>query len=147
MPRPDTRVAPAAPPRPSRHLGARPPATLWALLLCAGVLSACGGGASPDTGPGETSGSSGSSGSGTGTTVATVAQPANTAGRLLASNCFQCHGTGGMGGFEAIRGSEAAELREFRDLARKPARSDIMAAHAQGYTDAQVAAIVQYLQQ
>lgn len=66
-------------------------------------------------------------------------------GRLLASNCFQCHGTGGTGGFDKIRGGEAEEIREYRDLARKPARQDIMAAHAQGYTDAQIALILQNL--
>ncbi len=66
-------------------------------------------------------------------------------GRLLASNCFQCHGTGGTGGFDKIRGGEAEEIREYRNLARKPARQDIMAAHAQGYTDAQIALILQNL--
>lgn len=66
-------------------------------------------------------------------------------GRLLASNCFQCHGTGGTGGFEKIRGSEADEVREYRNLAKEPARRDIMAAHAQGYTDAQLALIIQNL--
>ena len=77
-------------------------------------------------------------------TTATVSQPASTAGRLLASNCFQCHGTGGVGGFERIRGSDAAEVK---DYLRKPARSDIMAAHAQGYTSAQLDAIIAYLKQ
>lgn len=74
----------------------------------------------------------------------TYSQPANTAGRLLASNCFQCHGTGGLGGFDNIRGSEAAEVREYLG---KSASSDIMAAHAQGYTSAQLDAIIAYLQQ
>ncbi|MDO8319599.1 cytochrome c [Rhodoferax sp.] len=72
-----------------------------------------------------------------------VAQPVNTNGRLLASNCFQCHGTGGMGGFESIRG----DAGEVRDYLTKPASSDIMAAHAQGYTSAQLDAIIAYLQQ
>ena len=71
--------------------------------------------------------------------VATAVVP----GRLLASNCFQCHGTQGTGGFENLRG-EADEVAKYRDLARRPARGDIMAAHAQGYTDAQIAAIVAY---
>ena len=65
-------------------------------------------------------------------------------GRLLASNCFQCHGTGGVGGFDRIRGSDAAEVR---DYLRKSASSDIMAAHAQGYTSAQLDAIIAYLKQ
>lgn len=76
--------------------------------------------------------------------TSTVTQPANTSGRLLASNCFQCHGTLGLGGFEKIRGSEASEVVEYL---RKPASADIMAAHAQGYTPAQLQAIVSYLQQ
>lgn len=80
-----------------------------------------------------------SSGSGT-----PVAQPANTTGRLLASNCFQCHGTLGRGGFDNIRGSEAGEVREYLG---KTASADIMAAHAQGYTPAQLDAIVKYLNQ
>ncbi len=71
-------------------------------------------------------------------------QPANTAGRLLASNCFQCHGTGGIGGFDNIRGKEASEVREYLS---RPASSSIMAAHAQGYTTAQLNAIISYLQQ
>ncbi len=82
-----------------------------------------------------------SSGSGSGTPVA---QPANTTGRLLASNCFQCHGTLGRGGFDNIRGGEAGEVSEYLG---KTASGDIMAAHAQGYTPAQLDAIVKYLNQ
>ncbi len=73
-----------------------------------------------------------------------VTQAANTTGRLLASNCFQCHGTGGYGGFDRIRGSEADEVLEYLT---KSAPSSIMAAHAQGYTRAQLLTIIQYLQQ
>lgn len=76
--------------------------------------------------------------------VVTRTQPANTAGRLLASNCFQCHGTGGIGGFDNIRGKEASEVREYLT---QSASSSIMAAHAQGYTTAQLNAIIGYLQQ
>ena len=76
--------------------------------------------------------------------VVTLSQPANTAGRLLASNCFQCHGTGGVGGFDNIRGKEASEIREYLS---QSASSSIMAAHAQGYTTAQLNAIISYLQQ
>ena len=65
-------------------------------------------------------------------------------GRSLASNCFQCHGTLGLGGFDNIRGHEAAEVLDYLS---RPASSNIMAAHAQGYTRAQLSAIVQYLQQ
>lgn len=71
-----------------------------------------------------------------------VTQPASSEGRLLASNCFQCHGTNGTGGFERITGGEAGEVREYRyEIATK----DIMAAHAQGYTNAQLTALVNYL--
>ncbi|HRD97886.1 MAG TPA: cytochrome c [Rubrivivax sp.] len=76
--------------------------------------------------------------------AAAVAQPANTEGRLLASNCFQCHGTLGTGGFDNIRGSEASEVLEYLT---NTANRDIMAAHAQGYTRAQLQSIIAYLQQ
>jgi cytochrome c553 len=79
-----------------------------------------------------------------GSASTTLTQPANTTGRLLASNCFQCHGTGGVGGFDRIRGGDAGEIREY--LTRS-ANSSIMAAHAQGYTTAQLNAIIAYLQQ
>ena len=79
-----------------------------------------------------------------GNTGTTLTQPTNTTGRLLASNCFQCHGTGGVGGFDRIRGGNATEIREY--LSRS-ANSSIMAAHAQGYTTAQLNAIITYLQQ
>lgn len=79
-----------------------------------------------------------------GTSQNSTMQPTNTNGRLLASNCFQCHGTGGKGGFDSIQGKDAAEVREY--LA-KAANSSIMAAHAQGYTSAQLDAIVSYLTQ
>lgn len=73
-----------------------------------------------------------------------IVQPKNTEGRLLASNCFQCHGTMGTGGFENIRGGEAEEVLEYMT---KTASRDIMAAHAQGYTTAQLQKIIAYLQQ
>ena len=73
-----------------------------------------------------------------------VAQPKNTEGRLLASNCFQCHGTMGTGGFDAIRGKDARDVLEFMT---RTASSNIMAAHAQGYTPAQLQLIIAYLQQ
>ena len=82
--------------------------------------------------------------SGRSPSTALVAQPANTEGRLLASNCFQCHGTLGTGGFEQIRGKSANELLEYQ---RKPAASNIMAAHIQGYTAEQLNKIAAYLKQ
>ncbi|MDQ1314581.1 MAG: hypothetical protein QG662_690 [Pseudomonadota bacterium] len=120
----------------------------WAAIFAALLLSACGGGggsesAAPEpeteqeTGP-ETDNSNTVPGA-----PIMLSQPADTTGRLLASNCFQCHGTGGAGGFESIRGSEASEVV---DYLTQPASSDIMAAHAQGYTRAQLEAIIAYLQ-
>lgn len=85
----------------------------------------------------------GYAGGGSGT-PRSVAQPADTSGRLLASNCFQCHGTLGRGGFDSIRGGEADDVLEYLS---KPASSDIMAAHAQGYTRAQLQSIISYLKQ
>lgn len=99
---------------------------LAAGLACCALLLACGG-------KSESSNSSG---------PITMA-PAE--GRLLASNCFQCHGTGGVGGFESIRGSEASEVLEY--LTAPNPRADIMAAHAQGYTRAQLESVIRYLQQ
>ena len=101
-----------------------------ASLLLGTLLTGCGGGS--DTATVSTS------------TTSTVTQPLNTNGRLLASNCFQCHGTLGLGGFDKIRGSDAQEVLEYLT---QPASSDIMAAHAQGYTLDQLKAIVAYLQQ
>jgi sulfide dehydrogenase cytochrome subunit len=107
-------------------------ANLWASAscLCVLFLGACGGNSHTP--------------SSTTANTQTLRQPANTTGRLLASNCFQCHGTGGIGGFENIRGHEAAEVRNYLMQA---ANGSIMAAHAQGYTSAQLDAIITYLQQ
>jgi len=77
------------------------------------------------------------------TPAVAITQPPNTAGRLLASNCFQCHGTGGKGGFSNIS-RDAGDLREFLS---RPANSNIMAAHAQGFTPSQVNLIISYLNQ
>lgn len=138
---PSTMAPHTPPPSPGRppHRAAGLPARLLPLLAL--MLAACGGGGgSTDRTDADT------------TVPEGIAMPAavgdatlDAQGRLLASNCFQCHGTGGSGGFERIRGDEADELREYRDLAREPAREDIMAAHAQGYTDAQITLIIRYL--
>ena len=123
-----------------------------ASLLLGALLTGCGGGTDTAT---TRDGSATTSADGavaselksdrvSTSTTTTVTQPANTNGRLLASNCFQCHGTLGLGGFDKIRGSDAQEVLEYLT---KPASSDIMAAHAQGYTLDQLKAIVAYLQQ
>lgn len=117
----------------------------WAAIFAALLLSACGGGSdSSDSGAPEQETEQETENSNTvpGAPIM-LAQPADTTGRLLASNCFQCHGTGGAGGFESIRGNEASEVL---DYLTQPASSDIMAAHAQGYTRAQLEAIIAYLQ-
>lgn len=89
----------------------------------------------------------GSSGGST-TPVVTPGVPTlSTNGRLLASNCFQCHGTGGTGGFESIRGGEASEVFEYFNGQEGAANRSIMTAHAQGFTQAQLQAIVAYLKQ
>lgn len=113
---------------------------LAAALLCAMQLTGCGGGGSAST----VSPNPATERPPQDSSAGTVPKPLNAEGRLLASNCFQCHGTLGTGGFENIRGSEAKEVLEYLN---KPARSDIMAAHAQGYTPAQLEKIIAYLQQ
>lgn len=118
---------------------------VWVAVAASIVLAACGGGSGGDgaaTTKSSPPRSTISSLSSTTAPAATVA--ASTEGRLLASNCFQCHGTNGTGGFDSIRGGEAEEITEFLT---KTASKDIMAAHAQGYTPAQLQKIIAYLQQ
>lgn len=106
------------------------------LLITPLLLVGCGGGngtAESDVSSEETE-----------RTTGEVTLPATTEGRLLASNCFQCHGTNGTGGFERIAGGEAGEIWEFRS---ETASANIMAAHAQGYTEAQLQALMGYLNQ
>lgn len=107
----------------------------WVAISAALLLTACGGGGGDEgDATDQTAGTSGA--------PITLSQPADTSGRLLASNCFQCHGTGGAGGFENIRGNEASEVL---DYLTDSASSDIMAAHAQGYSRVQLEAIIAYL--
>jgi cytochrome c553 len=67
-------------------------------------------------------------------------------GRLLASNCFQCHGTNGTGGFDSLAGKSATEIYgELRGFASgKEDANGIMAAHAMGFSDAQLKSIASY---
>lgn len=118
---------------------------MWVAVAACAVLSACGGGSGDDNAATTKSSpplSTAKALSSTTAPVTTIA--ASTEGRLLASNCFQCHGTNGTGGFDSIRGGEAEEITEFLT---KTASKDIMAAHAQGYTPAQLKKIIAYLQQ
>jgi len=67
-------------------------------------------------------------------------------GRLLASNCFQCHGTNGAGGFERLMGASSSEiydeLKKFSLGTEDP--NGVMAAHAMGFSDAQLRSIANY---
>jgi sulfide dehydrogenase cytochrome subunit len=87
------------------------------------------------------------SGSTAGVSV-TVTLPASgqPAGRLLASNCFQCHGTNGSGGFDRLSGKNANEIYdELREFASgQEDANGIMAAHAMGFSDAQLRSIASY---
>jgi mono/diheme cytochrome c family protein len=124
------------------------------LALAAALLSACGGGGGGSaTSDNDSSSNTAGAPSPAVTTPTTPVVPGtpsqtvqvgNTSGRLLASNCFQCHGTEGTGGFDNIRGESASEIKEFLT---KAANSNIMAAHVQGYTVAQIDAIAAYLNQ
>jgi cytochrome subunit of sulfide dehydrogenase len=82
-------------------------------------------------------------------TASTPPQPLSTGvlnGRLLASNCFQCHGTNGTGGFDRLAGKSATEIhRELREFASgREEANGIMAAHAMGFSDAQLKSIASY---
>ena len=81
--------------------------------------------------------------------LATVPATAQTvpAGRLLASNCFQCHGTNGRGpGFDELAGKSARELfKDLKEFQSGEEGNGLMAAHARGYTDAQLHALSRYL--
>lgn len=67
-------------------------------------------------------------------------------GRLLASNCFQCHGTGGRdNSFERLAGMSERDLfEEMKELQREDVEREIMARHANGYSDAQIRLIARY---
>jgi cytochrome c553 len=69
------------------------------------------------------------------------------AGRLLASNCYQCHGTNGRGpGFDELAGKSARELyKDLKEFQSGEEGDGLMAAHARGYSDAQLRAISRYL--
>jgi len=69
------------------------------------------------------------------------------AGRLLASNCYQCHGTNGRGpGFDELAGKSSRELyKELKEFQSGEEGNGLMAAHARGYTDAQLQAIARFL--
>ncbi len=115
--------------------------TPWFIVAIACVtLAGCTGGSSSDSSI-ESSSNDTTTGS-TNTTTGTVSGV--TSGRLLASNCYQCHGTYGSGGFDRIMG-KSDMLNELREYAASTKTDDIMAAHVQGYTDAQLQAIATYL--
>jgi cytochrome c553 len=116
-------------------------------MACA-ALAGCTGGSSSDSSSessiGDTNSTSDSSNSNSTAVDATGVVSGVTSGRLLASNCYQCHGTYGSGGFDKIMG-KGDLLGEMREYAASTNTNDIMAAHTQGYTDAQLQAIASYL--
>jgi len=67
-------------------------------------------------------------------------------GRLLASNCFQCHGTNGKSGaFERLAGMSEGELfEEMKELQGEDSSREIMARHANGYSDEQIRLIARW---
>ncbi len=114
-------------------------ATLAATLLLAGALV---------TGPTIAAGLSASATPKPDSNAAALAPATITpnTGRLLASNCYQCHGTNGSGGFERLAGESASEIYgELKEFAASTSSNNIMAAHAAGYTDAQMRAIAAHL--
>lgn len=84
--------------------------------------------------------------SGANAAVVAPASISTAAARLLAANCYQCHGTNGSGGFERLAGESATEIYgELKEFSASTSSNNIMAAHAKGYTDAQLRAIAVYL--
>lgn len=79
-----------------------------------------------------------------GTSAQTTVSPP---GRLLASNCFQCHGTNGKGpGFDRLAGKSANELfGEMKEFQSGKEGDNIMARHVNGFSDAQLRALAQWL--
>lgn len=66
-------------------------------------------------------------------------------GRVLASNCFQCHGTDGRKGFEELAGKSSSSIyQEMKEMQSKAANSNIMNAHARGYSDDEIWLIADY---
>jgi sulfide dehydrogenase cytochrome subunit len=81
---------------------------------------------------------------GTQVSVAQAASPAHP-GRLLASNCFQCHGTDGRKGFEELAGKSSSSIyEEMKEMQAKAADSNIMNAHARGFSDNEIWLIADY---
>lgn len=74
------------------------------------------------------------------------AQTTSSEGRLLASNCFQCHAAQGQDvGFDSLAGKSKKELlHELREMRARSARTNIMNAHAHGFTNEQLALIAGY---
>ncbi len=127
----------------ARSRGSRPrttPLGVAALIVLSGALAAT------PTIAADLSGSSTRVEASSTTPLVAPAAISTGSARLLASNCFQCHGTYGSGGFERIAGESATELySELKEFAASTGTDNIMAAHAAGYTDAQLRAIAAYL--
>ena len=81
-------------------------------------------------------------------TQAAQAQAPNTAAVIAAEACFGCHGPGGQGatGGAAIAGRDKAELTATLIAFRANERpGTIMGRIARGYSDAEIAAISDYI--
>lgn len=78
--------------------------------------------------------------------VVTVTAPVTFTARLMAANCFQCHGSNASGGFKSLASMTAGSI--YNQLLRykgSTSAANIMAAHAMGYSDAQLKAIADYV--
>ncbi len=70
-------------------------------------------------------------------------------GRQLASNCFQCHGTNATGGVGKLTGMTRYEIYyKLAEMAKSSEyTSNIMKAHARGFTDSQMQMLAAYISQ
>ena len=114
-----------------------------AVIFCAALLTACGGGGGNAPAP---------SAEATAVLAESLSQPTEKAvavphpARLLASGCFNCHGTNGYssGGFETLAGKSASEIySELKEMA-KPDETSIMRPHAANYSDTQMLQIADF---
>ncbi len=81
--------------------------------------------------------------------AATPAAPISAAAAAnMGNNCFSCHGPEGKspGSIPGLHGKSAeAIVKSLNDFKSGARPSTVMARHAKGYTDAEIAAIAQYI--
>lgn len=77
------------------------------------------------------------------------AEPISTAAAVnMGNNCFACHGPGGKspGSIPSLNGKSAdAIVKTMNDFKSGARPSTVMGRHAKGYTDAEIAAIANYI--